>query len=123
MGLNINVMIGGEAGQGVQSVGFLLAKAFVRGGYHIFADQDYESRVRGGHNFYRVRVSDSQVGAISEEVDILIALNRESIELHRGELVKGGVIIFDGEKVKLESNDELFSVPLERLGSAYSESR
>ena len=43
----LNVMVGGEAGQGVQSAGFILAKAFARGGLHVFADQDYESRVRG----------------------------------------------------------------------------
>ncbi|MBI3040206.1 MAG: 2-oxoacid:acceptor oxidoreductase subunit alpha [Chloroflexi bacterium] len=54
MPIDVNFMVGGEAGQGVQSVGFILAKAFTRGGYHVFVDQDYESRVRGGHNFYRV---------------------------------------------------------------------
>ncbi|MDP6631997.1 MAG: hypothetical protein QGI51_00635 [Dehalococcoidales bacterium] len=43
----VNVMVGGEAGQGVQSVGFILAKTFA-GGYHVFADQDYESRVGEG---------------------------------------------------------------------------
>ena len=52
---------------------------FARGGYHVFTNQDYESRVRGGHNFLRVRVKDSRVGAITEAVDILLALNRESI--------------------------------------------
>jgi 2-oxoglutarate ferredoxin oxidoreductase subunit alpha len=51
-------MIGGEAGQGVQSAGFILAKTFSRAGFHVFADQDYESRVRGGHNFYRIRAAD-----------------------------------------------------------------
>ncbi len=116
MPLDVNFMVGGEAGQGVQSVGFLLAKAFARGGYHVFADQDYESRVRGGHNFFRVRVNDSRVGAIAETVDVLVALNRESIELHRQELAAGGVGIFDGEKIKdIGGNDNLFSVPLERL--------
>ena len=116
MGSNLNVMVGGEAGQGVQSVGFILVKAFARGGFHLFADQDYESRVRGGHNFFRVRISDSQVGAISEAVDILIALNQESVELHRRELAKGGVAVFDSEKAKgISSDDALFGVPLERL--------
>lgn len=116
MVLNLNVMVGGEAGQGVQSVGFILAKAFARGGFHLFADQDYESRVRGGHNFLRIRVSDGEVGAISEGVDILLALNQESIELHRGELVRGGVVVFDKEKAKGISGDgHLFGVPLERL--------
>jgi 2-oxoglutarate ferredoxin oxidoreductase subunit alpha len=109
-------MVGGEAGQGVQSVGFILAKALARGGYYVFADQDYESRVRGGHNFLRVRVNDSEVGAISEKVDILLALNQETIELHHRELVRGGVTVFDGEKIKdIKSDGAFFSVPLENL--------
>jgi 2-oxoglutarate ferredoxin oxidoreductase subunit alpha len=109
-------MVGGEAGQGVQSVGFLLAKVFARHGYHIFADQDYESRVRGGHNFFRVRVNDGRVDAIAEAVDILIALNRDTIELHQGELATRGIVIFDGDKIKdIGGNGNLFGVPLEKL--------
>lgn len=109
-------MVGGEAGQGVQSVGFLLAKVFACGGFQVFADQDYESRIRGGHNFFRIRVKDTKVDAIAEPVDMLLALNKESIDLHQKELASGGVIIFDGEKTKTTSNnDHLFGVPLERL--------
>ena len=117
MPTDFNFMIGGEAGQGVQSVGFLLAKAFARGGYHIFADQDYESRVRGGHNFFRVRVSDDKVGAIAKDVDTLIALDSDSIQLHQAEIASPGIIIFDGEKIKgVSGNDsELLSVPLEKM--------
>jgi 2-oxoglutarate ferredoxin oxidoreductase subunit alpha len=117
MPVDFNFMVGGEAGQGVQSVGFLLAKVFARGGYHIFADQDYESRVRGGHNFFRVRVSDSKIGAIAENVNMLIALNMESIQLHQLKTVNQGIIIFDGEKIEEVSsnNGSLFSIPLERL--------
>jgi len=117
MSIDFNLMVGGEAGQGVQSVGFLVAKVFARGGYHIFADQDYESRVRGGHNFFRVRVSDAKVAAIAEDVDILIALNMDSIELHQQEMVDQGIIIFDDEKVKGVSGEDgsLLSIPLEKL--------
>jgi len=109
-----NFMIGGEAGQGVQSLGLILSKTLARGGYHIFADQDYESRVRGGHNFFRVRVKDSSVGAIIEQVDLLIALNRESVDLHRGELSDGGIGVFDGGEQE-ENRKDLVNVPLERL--------
>ncbi|MBM2824422.1 MAG: pyruvate flavodoxin/ferredoxin oxidoreductase domain protein [Dehalococcoidales bacterium] len=116
MSLGINFMVGGEAGQGVQSLGFLLAKVFARGGYHVFADQDYESRIRGGHNFFRVRVSDTRVAAITESLDILVVLNKESIDLHQGELAPGGVVIFDGEKIKdVAGNRRFLNVPLERL--------
>jgi len=116
MPAEMNFMIGGEAGQGVQSIGFLLSKAFARGGHHIFADQDYESRIRGGHSFFRVRVKDKPVYAVVEPVDMLLALNKETIDLHLKELTPKGIIIYDGEKIKLTNSDsKLFSVPLEKL--------
>jgi 2-oxoglutarate ferredoxin oxidoreductase subunit alpha len=120
MTIEVNIMVGGEAGQGVQSVGFLLAKALLRWGYHVFADQDYESRVRGGHNFFRVRASDSPVDAISETVNILIALNKESIDLHRHEVRDGGAIIYDSEKIKVAEGNNLINVPAERLAKEAS---
>jgi 2-oxoglutarate ferredoxin oxidoreductase subunit alpha len=117
MPVDLNFLVGGEAGQGVQSIGFLLAKVFARGGYHVFADQDYESRVRGGHNFFRVRVSNYKVGAIADDVDILIALDRDSIRLHQAEVSSRGMIIFDGGKVKGVSGKEgsLLGIPLEKM--------
>src|SRR5271157_430378 len=115
MASEINFMVGGEAGQGVQSVGFLLAKALTRWGYYVFADQDYESRVRGGHNFFRVRASDSPVEAVDEKVDILIALNKESTDLHRQEIRDSGIIIYDGEKIPGIEEENLLKVPAERL--------
>jgi len=36
MTVDFNIMAGGEAGQGVQSVGMILAKTMARGGLHIF---------------------------------------------------------------------------------------
>jgi len=115
MGSDFNLMVGGEAGQGVQSIGFILAKAFTRGGFHVFADQDYESRVRGGHNFFRVRISSSKVEAISESVDILLALNQESVDLHRGRLAREGMMVFDQGRVKDIGGDNFFAVPMEDL--------
>ena len=103
MASHLNVMVGGEAGQGVQSVGSILAKAFARGGYYVFADQDYESRIRGGHNFFRVRVSDREVLAISKKLDVLVALNKETMDLHHHELKDNGVIIFDKEQARAEA--------------------
>jgi 2-oxoglutarate ferredoxin oxidoreductase subunit alpha len=108
-------MVGGEAGQGVQSIGFILSKLFARGGYSVYSDQDYESRIRGGHNFFRIRVKDTQVGAIDESLDLLLALSQESIELHRKELVDKGVVIFDREKAPNLKGDRLLGVPLGEL--------
>jgi 2-oxoglutarate ferredoxin oxidoreductase subunit alpha len=116
MAVDINIMVGGEAGQGVQSAGFILAKALARYGLSVFADQDYESRVRGGHNFFRIRASDGEVSAVSETVDVLVALDRQSIDLHQRELSSDGVVIFDSDKVKdVGAGKSLLGVPLEQM--------
>jgi 2-oxoglutarate ferredoxin oxidoreductase subunit alpha len=116
MTVDFNVMVGGEAGQGVQSVGTILAKAFAQGSLNVFADQDYESRVRGGHNFFRVRVKSDEVVALSPELDILVALNKETIDLHQKELKESGVVIYDEEQTKVEAiGDRFFNVPFNRL--------
>lgn len=116
MASEVNLMIGGEAGQGVQAAGYVVAKALARAGYHIFADQDYESRVRGGHNFFRIRAADRELGAISEEVDLLLTFNKEGIDLHRRELAEDGMVVFDGEKITgIDEGRDLFGVPLARL--------
>ncbi|MBU2608473.1 MAG: 2-oxoacid:acceptor oxidoreductase subunit alpha [Chloroflexi bacterium] len=116
MAIDFNIMAGGEAGQGVQSVGMILAKAMAHGGLHVFADQDYESRVRGGHNFFRIRASDRDVLALSEELDILVALNKETIGLHSNELKSNGVIIYDQEQTKVDVQGGIyFNVPLAKL--------
>jgi 2-oxoglutarate ferredoxin oxidoreductase subunit alpha len=111
---HINIMIGGEAGQGVQSAGFILAKTFSRAGYFVFTDQDYESRVRGGHNFYRIRATDSEVAALSEPVDILVALNEESIDLHLDELTSEGTAIVNSDEVS-RAGAKMFAVPFNQL--------
>ncbi len=115
MTAGITIMVAGEAGQGVQSTGFILAKTFARGGYHVFADQDYESRVRGGHNFFRIRVSREPVAAVSEGLDILLALNEESIRLHKDELLPGAAVIYDGDHVRNAREKEMLPVSLEAL--------
>jgi len=114
--VDLTLKIGGEAGQGMQTIGYVLSKAFARGGFHLFANQDYMSRIRGGHNFFQIRVKGEPVYALSEEVDILIALDEATVEIHRPELKEKGVIIFDGEHIDISGQPpHLLSVPLERL--------
>ena len=80
----LNVLVGGEAGQGLATVGAILTKALVRAGYRVVVTQSYQSRIRGGHNTFAVRASAGEVVAPREAVDVLVALNEETVELHRG---------------------------------------
>ncbi|MEM4251568.1 MAG: 2-oxoacid:acceptor oxidoreductase family protein [Candidatus Bathyarchaeia archaeon] len=58
MNTALSVRIGGKAGQDLQTIGYILAETLARGSLHVFANQDNESRIRGGHNFFQVRASD-----------------------------------------------------------------
>ena len=91
----LHVLIGGEAGQGLVTVGSLLARVLVRSGYSIVVTQSYQSRIRGGHNTFSVIAGNDEVVSPGGPVDILVALNEETIGLHREELAEGGVILAD----------------------------
>lgn len=93
----LNILVGGEAGQGLATVGTILTKALVRAGYRVVVTQSYQSRIRGGHNTFAVRASVDEVVAPREAVDVLVALNEETVELHRRELAPGGIIVADEE--------------------------
>ncbi len=111
---NVHVMIGGEAGQGLVTVGSLLSRVLVRSGYRIVVTQSYQSRIRGGHNTFSVLAGDDGVIAPGGKVDILVALTEESIELHRAELSDGGVILA-GEATGAGGGDSVLRVPFEKL--------
>src|SRR4030066_539933 len=97
--MDYSIKIGGEAGQGIQTIGDTLAKVFSRTGYHVFTHQDYESRIRGGHNFFQMRFSDNPVMASQDRIDILVALDKKSIKLHEKELSEKGQVIYDSSAI------------------------
>lgn len=106
--MDYSIKIGGEAGQGIQTIGNTLAQVFSRAGFHVFTHQDYESRIRGGHNFFQIRFSQSPVTASREKIDILIALDKDSIQLHEKELSENGLILYDSKSLKHRHDKEYF---------------
>ena len=93
----LNILIGGEAGQGLVTVGEILARSLVRTGYYVVVTQSYMSRIRGGHNTFAIRVSSEEILAPQEKVDLLVALDSETLTLHRNELSPQGQIVADKE--------------------------
>ncbi len=87
--------IAGEAGQGVESSGAGLAKALARSGLHILTVADYMSRIRGGHNFFQIRVKETPLYSHDEKVHLLLAFTAEAIEKHLSEIAPGGGVIYD----------------------------
>ena len=92
----LNILIGGEAGQGLVTLAQILAKSLVRSGYSMVVTQSYQSRIRGGHNTFAIRAGAGDVIAPQEPVDLLVALNRDTVTLHRGDLRPDGLVVLDG---------------------------
>jgi len=76
---DISIVLCGQAGQGIQTVEYLLTRIFKLAGYNVFATKEYMSRVRGGTNSTQLRVSSEPVRASVERIDILVALDRGSV--------------------------------------------
>ncbi|KKU79666.1 MAG: Pyruvate flavodoxin/ferredoxin oxidoreductase-like protein, partial [Candidatus Peregrinibacteria bacterium GW2011_GWA2_47_7] len=109
-------LVGGEAGYGITTMGQMFARACSRGGLNVFGYVEYPSLIRGGHNTAMVRVAKEKVYAHSDKIDVMLALNKETIDLHKDEMADGGVIIYDGESVAVDADGvTLFSVPLAKI--------
>ena len=111
----VTLVIGGEAGQGIATVGKILTNSLVRSGYSIAVTQSHQSRIRGGHNTFAIRTGTDQVIAPDESVDILIALGQETAKIHEGELSSKGLIVID-EAFEC-SNHSCIKVPFKQLGT------
>ncbi len=114
--------IGGEAGFGIMSAGTMLAKTFTRAGYYIFAVNDYPSLIRGGNNVVSVRIGSTQFFGINKDVHILVALNKETIALHKDDLSEGAFVLFDPSDKEWTVNDfsqkvTLLPIPLRTIMS------
>lgn len=109
--------VGGQQGEGIDSTGEIFAVALNRLGYHLYGYRHFSSRIKGGHTNYKIRVTTKPMRAISDDLDILVAFDQETIDLNGGELRKGGVIIADDKfspTVKRE-DVRLFAVPLTEI--------
>lgn len=111
----LNIVVGGEAGQGLVTVGLLLAKSLARSGYSILVTQSYQSRIRGGHNTFAVRAGVDDVMAPQEAIDLLVAFSAETVDLHREELSARGLILADA-RFKI-SDDASLNVPFAELAA------
>ena len=106
-----SVLIGGEAGEGSRVAGLLIAKLLNNLGYRIFIYEDYQSLIRGGHNFSKIRASDKTILSQRKGIDFLLALNKNTLLKHRNDLDKRGIVIYNSDKM----SEKGIGVPIERI--------
>ena len=88
-----SIFVAGAAGEGIQTIGDVVARCFLRHGYPVFSSQEFESRIRGGNSSVRVRVSDTPCNAPREDADILLALNPIAQQHYSDALQADGLLI------------------------------
>lgn len=94
--MDINIRIAGEAGQGVQTTGNVLIRALAEFGLHVFGTQSYMSRIRGGLNWFDVRISEAELFSGRQHADLLVALTDAALAALRGDVTEGGVVLCGG---------------------------
>lgn len=91
--MRYNILIGGKAGQGINKVSEIVSKIMISQGFFTFNYRDYPSLVRGGHNFNILSISEKRIGSYESKLDVIIAMDQNTIDIHKSILKKGGIII------------------------------
>jgi len=117
--------IGGQQGEGVESTDRIFSTALNRLGYYLYGYRHFSSRIKGGHTNNKIRISTKPIRAISDDLDILVAFDQETIDLNAGELRPGGVVVADAKfspTIPEGVQARLFAVPItaiaEELGTS-----
>lgn len=117
---NLRWKIGGQAGYGIMSIGQTISQAFSRGGMYVIGYPEYPSLIRGGHNTTLVRISDQPIWSVDQKVEVLVALNKETIEVDLPTVIPGGAVIYDPSDYKddptqLRANVLWIAVPMTEI--------
>jgi len=91
--MKLNILIGGKAGQGINKISEIVSHVLGSLGYFTFNYRDYPSLVRGGHNFNVLSISDERNGSIDSKLDGIIAMDENTLNVHKAELKKEGFIL------------------------------
>ncbi|MFC0471977.1 2-oxoacid:acceptor oxidoreductase subunit alpha [Halalkalibacter kiskunsagensis] len=112
--------VGGQQGEGIESTGEIFASALNRLGYYLYGYRHFSSRIKGGHTNNKIRVSTKPLNSISDDLNILVAFDQETIDVNIHELRADGIVIADAKfnPVVTEGYDvRLYAVPFTEIAT------
>lgn len=112
--------VGGQQGEGIESTGEIFCIALNRLGYYLYGYRHFSSRIKGGHTNNKIRVSTTEVRAVSDDLDILIAFDQETIDFNFHELRPGGIVVADAKfnpTIPEGTNVTLYAIPFTEIAS------
>jgi len=123
---DITFRVGGAAGDGVSSTAESFAKISARSGLHSWTYSSYQSVIRGGHVWTQIRGGLDPIYSHGVDPDVVVALNQQTMDVHQGDVVEGGAIVFDVDGTKpdpkkLRGNVRLIGIPLRKKAQTLSQ--
>ncbi|RID87097.1 2-oxoacid:acceptor oxidoreductase subunit alpha [Peribacillus asahii] len=112
--------VGGQQGEGIESTGEIFCIALNRLGYYLYGYRHFSSRIKGGHTNNKIRVSTKETRAISDDLDILVAFDQETIDVNYHEMHDGSIIIADAKFKPVKPDDteaSLYVVPFTEIAT------
>ncbi len=90
----VSLKVTGAQGQGINSVGEIVAKGLKRAGYHVFGYREYMSVIKGGHSSYQLDIADRHIESTETKVDILVCLNYIGLKRDLVDLKENGILLY-----------------------------
>jgi len=107
--MKITIIFGGKAGQGPNLLSEIVSQGLLIAGYYVFYSREYQSLIRGGHNYNILTFSDKPVSSNESKIDLLICLDDNTKKIHKSQLKKQGLVI-EGEKGNLFYAGSVFKI-------------
>ena len=117
------VRFAGEGGQGVVTSAEGLAQSSTQVGYHALTFATFPSQILGGPTWTQARISVDPILAPGDDVNVLVAFNRDAYDEHEGDVLKDGVVIFDSNEFELTDDPRSFGLPFEELAKSTGNNR
>jgi 2-oxoglutarate ferredoxin oxidoreductase subunit alpha len=117
---SFSIVLAGEAGQGIQTVEYILTRVLKLSGYNVFASKEYMSRIRGGTNSTEIRISSRRVSSFLDRIDILIPLSKGALQHVKKRVSTETIILGEREIIgsKFDSHElEMIDIPFSKIAS------
>jgi 2-oxoglutarate ferredoxin oxidoreductase subunit alpha len=113
----IEILLGGPQGGGIETAAQIFIRALGEYGLYVYGKREYYSNITGRHSYFQVRARDSPVRSVKSKVDIVAAMDAESVATHFDDIVFGGAIIYDPsfENIKIDSLPMMLEETKERI--------
>ena len=100
------IKLGGESGQGINTLGILLSKAIKSIGYKIFSYREYPSLIKGGVASYQIDFTNKYIASSSKTCNILLILDPEAVHEYFPSLNTNGILLYDDAQVTFTPEEQ-----------------